>query len=105
MLLLLSAVAVSFGVSLGASSLSSGGLRIEVLAVRVITLANGIGGNGFGVDSAVWFLPGTSLFAGVTAGSPRALRLGAVFVAMLHRAFSSVFPGLAPISRAVKGAA
>src|SRR5712664_3845586 len=46
-------IAVSFGVGLSTSGLMSGGLRIEVLAVRVVTLANGVGGNGFGVDSAL----------------------------------------------------
>src|SRR5713226_128323 len=46
-------IAVSFGVGLSTSGLMSGGLRIEVLAVCVITLANGVGGNGFGVDSAL----------------------------------------------------
>src|SRR5260221_14369392 len=99
MLLLLSAVAVSFGVSLGASSLSSGGLRIEVLAVRVITLANGIGGYGFGVYSGFWFLTGTSLFSGFPAGSPRAVGLWAVFVRIPSRGLTRRLPCLRPFPR------
>jgi hypothetical protein len=42
-LLFLSVIAGPFGIGLGAGSLLGGGLRIEVLAVGLVALANGIG--------------------------------------------------------------
>jgi hypothetical protein len=53
---LLCVVPVSFGVGLRISGLLSCGLRVEILLVRFIALANCVSGRGFGVESAPRFL-------------------------------------------------
>src|SRR4029077_5941447 len=94
-----SVVAGSFGIGLGASSLLGGSLCVEVLAIRFIALANGIGGHSLGVDSALRFLLCAGLCRGFTAGSRAAFDFGALFVDMLHGDFTCVFRGLHDFTR------
>jgi hypothetical protein len=56
LLQLLCVVPVSFGIGLRIGGSLSRGLRLEILLVRFIALANCVSGRGFGVESAPRFL-------------------------------------------------
>jgi len=99
LLLFLGVVAVSFGVGLGTSRLLGSGLRVTVVAIRYIAIANGFGGGGFGVEAALGFLIGMGLGVSFTACSRGAFGFGAFFVNMLHGDFTGVFRGLHDFAR------
>jgi len=81
------------------SRLLGSGLRVTVVAIRYIAIANGFGGGGFGVEAALGFLIGMGLGVSFTACSRGAFGFGAFFVNMLHGDFTGVFRGLHDFAR------
>src|SRR5258708_11919828 len=91
LLLFLGVVAVSFGVGLGTSRLLGSGLRVTVVAIRYIAIANGFGGGGFGVEAALGFLICMGLGVSFPACSPGAFWFGPLFGHMLYGEFHGAF--------------
>jgi len=87
-----------FRIGLSASSLLGGGLRVEVLAVGFVALANGVSGNGFGVDAALRFELARA-FEEASRPLQRCASVSARSSSICSRDFTSVFRGLYDFAR------